>query len=173
VARGSVQLWKTGGCFVHSPLDFKPQMSPQMRRAVLATTTTRCWDPGHVILQEQTTLGGAAGHGHGSQLVRLSLGWLPVTRAVHLSKRRGKRLSIQKDDLNNSFPGNVVLVVHHRWVWAQDEKVWTGNVQGSVPLTHGRLRFGRPAAASEREFQRSRAIVNLDGAILFVVQFVS
>ena len=92
--------------------------------------------------------------------------------AVRRSNSRAKRLRIKEDDLDDSFPGNEVLVIHCRWVPAQNEKVWTGNVQGRVSLAHGWLRFGLLAVASKRNLQRRGAIVNLDGAILLVVQFV-
>ena len=83
-----------------------------------------------------------------------------------------KRLSIHKDNLNDFSPGNEVLVVHCRWVSAQNEKVWTPNVQGRISLAHGWLRFGWLAVASKRNLQRRGAIVNLHGAIPLVVQFI-
>jgi hypothetical protein len=93
-------------------------------------------------------------------------------KAASFFSSRGKPLLIHEDDLNDSFPWNEVLVVHCCRVLAEYEKVWTGSLQDCISLTHGRLRFGWRTVATEWNLQGCGSIVNLDGAILLVVQSV-
>jgi len=81
----------------------------------------------------------------------------------------GLRLGVQKYNLKDFVPRNVLPTVVERWVPIEDQEICARDVQ-SIPLsTHGRLHFGQLAGRDHV----SGPEVDFDCAILSIVQYIS